>query len=120
MVNFFICSTRARVSFTSVTSFRINLLISGLLVRSLYVEKLDLVILGELHHVILINHDERRYKLALISDHHGVIDVRAELQFVFNILGRDVFFPPAVTIISFFRSVILRYPSASISPTSPE
>ena len=30
------------------------------------------------------------------------------------------FFPPAVTMMSFFRSVMRTYPAASISPMSPE
>ena len=53
--------------------------------------ELDLVVLGVFDHVILIDHDQACQEFSSISDDHGVIDIGAEFQLVFNILRGNIF-----------------------------
>ena len=46
-------------------------------------------------------------------------EIHFEVFSSFSMFCGATFLPPAVTRMSFFRSVILRKPSSSISPTSP-
>ena len=48
------------------------------------------LILGVLHDVFVVDHDQGREVFPSVSDDHGVVDVGAELELVFDFRRRDV------------------------------
>ena len=52
--------------------------------------ELDLLVLGELHHVLLVDDDDRADEFPLVADDDRVVDVGRELQQVLDVLRGDV------------------------------
>ena len=65
------------------------------------------VVLGIFGHIIFVDQYQGCQKFAAIADNDGILDISTELQLILN-EGRVMFFPPAVMMISFLRSIILR------------
>ena len=57
------------------------------------IRKRHLVILGKFFDVFLVDHHKAGQKLALVTNHHGVRNIGAELQAAFNFRRGDVFAP---------------------------
>ena len=66
--------------------------------------KLDFVILGIFHHVVLINHDQTTDKFPFIPYHHSVINIRAEFQLVFDVLRGNILATGRMIRIRFLKS----------------
>jgi len=78
----------------------------------------DVVVLGELLDILVIDHDKAGQIRPLVADHDGIGDVGREFELVFEFRRRDVLSARGDDE-SFIRSVILTKPSLSIEPTSP-
>ena len=88
--NALICSTRANFLLTLSISPWIRSRTSGRARQARVVGERDVVVLGELLDVLLIDHHQRRQVRPLVADHHRVGDVGAELQLVLPLAWRDV------------------------------
>src|SRR5437870_5947993 len=78
----------------------------------------DPLLAGELRQLLGVDRDERDRVRASIAVDHYLADERVGLEHVLDVLGA-MFMPPAVTMMSFLRSVMKRNPSASSRPMSP-